>query len=127
MPNNKKKRVFVSFEYEPDKALRDLFVGQSKNPATPFDVIDHSLHEAVKQKDWIEKASEKISQADLMIVLVGKTTYKASGVRKEILIAKDLGIKCVQLIGYRDAKCRRVADAGRMYRWTWQNLEKILS
>lgn len=41
-----KKRVFVSFDFDNDKTLKDFIVGQSKLPDSPFDVADHSLKEA---------------------------------------------------------------------------------
>lgn len=37
-----KKRVFISFVME-DVKLRDLMVGQSKNPNTPFEFVDMSI------------------------------------------------------------------------------------
>lgn len=122
----KKTCVFISFEFGPDKALRDLLLGQSKHPETPFDVIDNSLHEAKRESEWKAKATEKIKPADVMIVLIGPTTYKAPGVLKEIEIAHELNKKIVQLIGYKNGKYKRVPGAGILYRWTWENLQKIL-
>lgn len=119
-------RVFISFEFEQDKGLRDLLIGQSRNDATPFEVIDHSLHEQQPEKEWAQKAASMIARADIVIVIVGPTTYKAKGVLTEIAIARRLHKRVVQLIGYKDRTYRRVANAGYLYRWTWKNLEKIL-
>ncbi len=38
-----KKRVFVSYDFDNDKTLKDFIVGQSRLPDSPFEVIDHSL------------------------------------------------------------------------------------
>ena len=119
--------MFISFDFDNDKALKDLLIGQSKNDDSPFEVIDHSLQEAAPERGWEIKAGNQIRQADRVIVLVGADTYRASGVLKEVRIARKLGKKIVQMIGYKDKTYKRVPDAGVLYRWTWDNLKKILS
>ena len=121
------KKVFISFDFDQDRALRDLLVGQSKNPGSPFEVIDSSLHEAAPEKNWPDKAREKIKAADIVIVIVGALTCHAKGVQEEVKIARELNKKIVQLIGHKDQACPRVPNAGILYRWTWDNLQKILS
>lgn len=61
-----------------------------------------------------------------VIVLVGAATHRAPGVLKEVSIAREKGKKVVQVIGHQDDVHRRVAGAGVLYRWTWDNLKKIL-
>lgn len=121
------KKVYICFEYDKDKTLKDLLIGQSRNHETPFEVSDHSLKEAAPEKDWEEKAMNKIKRVDQVIVLLGATTHRAPGVLKEVAIARDLGKKVVQLIGYKDQKYKRVQGAGVLYKWTWHNLKKILN
>lgn len=121
-----RKKVFISFEYESDRALKDLLIGQSRNDESPFEVIDGSLKEAAPENNWEEKAEGRIKIVDIVIVLVGATTHKAPGVKKEIAIARRLKIRIVQIIGYKDGKHKRVPNAGRLYHWTWDNLQKIL-
>ncbi len=123
---NKKKKVFISYEHDRDKALKDLLIGQAHNPQCPFEVIDNSLVEAAKEDSWEETAKTHIRRADLMIVLVGVSTWRAPGVIKEIRLARSLGKKVIQLIGHKDRPHHRVKGAGYLYRWTWDNLEKIL-
>jgi hypothetical protein len=65
-------------------------------------VIDHSLKEAAPMKTWEDKARVAIKRSDIVLVLVGQYTYKASGVLKEIKMAREEGIPIVQMIGYRD-------------------------
>jgi len=120
------KKVFISFDFDEDKALKDLLIGQAKNPLCPFEVIDSSLKEPAPEKDWEEKAEANIAKADLVIVLVGARTHQAHGVLKEIKIARKQKKKIVQLIGHKDGKHKRVPNAGILYSWTWKNLEKLL-
>jgi MTH538 TIR-like domain (DUF1863) len=120
------KKVFISFDFDQDKALKNLLIGQALNSACPFDVIDSSLKEAAPEKRWEEKAKAKIRRADLVIVLVGTHTHQAHGVLREVRLARSEKKKVVQLIGHKDRRHRRVPGAGILYHWTWENMQKIL-
>ena len=122
-----KTKVFVSFDYDNDKILRDFIIGQAKNPDSPFDVADHSLKEESPEKDWAEKARRAISRSDVFIVMLGSKTKKAPGVLKEVKIANDLNKRKFQIIGYKEgSEDWAVPNAGRVYRWDWDNLKKLL-
>ncbi|MBE0623491.1 MAG: TIR domain-containing protein [Burkholderiales bacterium] len=122
-----KKRVFVSFDFDNDRVLKDFVIGQSKHEDSPFEVIDHSLKEAAPEKDWEKKAAAAIARSEIVLVMVGVKTHKASGVLKEIAMARNAGVKIVQVIGYKDGNYTPVPDAGRLYAWNWENLKKLLS
>jgi hypothetical protein len=121
-----KKKVFVSFDFDNDKILKEFLIGQSKNSDSPFEVTDVSLKEAAPEKDWEEKAKVKIKSADVVIVMVGPQTHKAPGVLKEVKFANELKKKIIQLIGYKDGDYTRVEGAGTLYSWNWENLKKLL-
>jgi hypothetical protein len=123
----KKKRVFISFDFDNDRILRDFMLGQARLPDSPFEVIDYSLKEAAPERNWEAKASAAIARSDIVIVMVGKSTHRASGVLKEIAMAREAGVQVVQIIGYRDGDYTPVSNAGRLYAWNWQNLKKLLS
>lgn len=122
-----KKRVFVSFDYDNDRVLKDFIIGQSKNDDSPFEIIDHSLKEAAPERDWEKKAAAAISRAEIVLVMVGAKTHRAQGVLKEVAMARKAGVKIVQIIGYKDGDYTPVPDAGRLYAWNWDNLKKLLS
>ncbi|MEQ1882455.1 MAG: TIR domain-containing protein [Burkholderiales bacterium] len=121
-----KKRVFVSFDFDNDKALKDFIIGQARNPDSPFEVIDTSLKEAQPMKTWEDKARVAIKGSDIVLVMVGPNTYKAPGVLKEVKMAREAQVPIVQVIGYKDGNYTAVADAGRLYAWNWDNLKKLL-
>lgn len=121
-----KKRVFVSFDFDNDKVLKDFIIGQSKLNDSPFEVIDTSLKEAAPMKTWEEKARAAIKRSDLVIVMVGPQTHKAPGVLKEVAMAREEDISIVQVIGYKDGNYTAVPNAGRLYAWNWENLKKLL-
>ncbi|MHB1428958.1 MAG: TIR domain-containing protein [Rhodocyclaceae bacterium] len=122
-----KKRVFVSFDFDNDRTLKEFIIGQSRNADSPFEVIDHSLKEAAPEKDWEKKAGTAIARSDIVLVMVGPKTHKAHGVLKEVAMARAAGVKIVQIIGYRDGNYTPVPDAGRLYAWNWDNLKNLLS
>ena len=120
------KRVFVSFDFDNDSSLHGAVVGQSKNPDSPFEIVDCSLKEEAPQSTWEARARRAIKGADIVLVMVGVDTFKAPGVLKEVEMARDEEIPIVQVIGYSDKKCTQVPNAGRRYAWTWENLKKVL-
>ena len=123
-----KKRVFVSFDFDNDKTLKEFIIGQARLPDSPFDVADHSLKEAQPQRDWEAKARQAIARAEVFLVMLGPRTRYASGVLKEVKMAIDLGKPRYQIIGYSNGSSDwAVSGGGRVYSWNWDNLKKLLS
>ena len=123
-----KKRVFVSFDFDNDKTLKDFMIGQAKLDDSPFEAIDFSLKEAAPEKDWLDKARSAISRSDVFLVILGPKTRNAPGVLKEVKLANELKKSKFQVIGYKDgSEDWAVPDAGRVYRWNWENLKTLLS
>jgi len=123
----RKRRVFVSFDFDNDKALKDFIVGQVKNEDFPFEITDMSMKEAAPEKEWLEEAEERIKRSDTMLIMLGPKTNKAPGVLKEVKIASKLEKNRFQMIGYKDGDYTPVSDGGRVYSWNWDNLKKLLA
>jgi hypothetical protein len=123
-----KTKVFVSYDFDNDKVLKDFIIGQAKLPDSPFEVSDHSLKEAAPERDWQTKARTAITRAEKFIVMLGPRTRNAPGVKREVAIAKELGKPRFQIIGYRDGwRDWAIPDAGVTYSWNWDNLKKLLA
>lgn len=120
------KRAFISFDFDEDQVLKHFFAGQFRLPESPFSAADWSMKEEAPQANWEREAESRISRSDIVIVLVGPKTHRASGVRKEVAIARELRKPIVQIIGYKDSHPTPVPNAGRLIRWSWANLKKIL-
>ena len=82
-------RTFISFDFDHNETEKYLFVGQSKNSKTPFDIEDWSSKSSLPQSQWEKIIEDKINKCNLMIVLVGKNMASANGVKKEISFAKN--------------------------------------
>ena len=50
-----KTKVFISFDFDNDKKLKDFFIGQAGLPNSPFEVADWSLKEEQPEKEWEKK------------------------------------------------------------------------
>jgi len=123
-----KKKVFISFDFDNDKALKEFMVGQAKLEDSPFEVSDYSLKEAAPEKDWLDRARSAIGRAEVFIIMLGSKTKNASGVLKELKIADEKGKNKFQIVGYRDgSEDWAVPGGGRVYRWNWDNLKKLLA
>lgn len=123
----RKTKVFVSFDFHHDRRLKTLIINQAKDPRSNFDIIDTSLVEAAPEKLWEKKAEALIRKADIVLVITGEYTLSAQGVLKEIDIAKQYDKKIVQILGYQNKHCRPIKRAGRVYKWNWENLSKLLN
>lgn len=82
-------RAFISFDFDHDETEKILFVGQSKNSKTPFSIEDWSSKSSLPQPEWEELIKGKINKCNMLIVLSGQTMASATGVSKEITMAKD--------------------------------------
>jgi len=123
-----KKKVFVSFDYHNDRGISSFVMGQAKLLTSPFWGADWSMKEASPQHKWEEEAERRIRQCDIILIMVGKQTYKAEGVLKEVELARKYDKQVAQIIAYSDlANPTPVADAGRLYRWNWENLKTLLN
>lgn len=122
-----KKKVFVSFDFDNDRVLKDFIIGQARLADSPFEVVDHSLKEAAPEPEWPKKARAAIKRSELVLVMVGRHTHKAQGVLKEVVMAREEGVPIVQIIGYKDGNYTAVSNAGRLYSWNWDNLKRLLA
>ncbi len=122
----KKVRAFISFDYDNDKGIKELLVGQSKNDDTPFEIADWSVKDHLTG-DWKEKVRAKIKQTDQVIVLCGKNN--ATGVNAEVKLAQEESKSYFLLKGYKDKTCIKPNTAkstDKMYGWTWPNLKTLI-
>lgn len=122
-------RVFTAFDYDHDESLRNLLIGQSKHPDSPFEMHDWSVKDPFPG-DWKARVRAKIRSVDQVIVLCGEHTHTATGVSAELTIAREEGKPYFLLWGYSDKTCTKPTSAtayDRIYRWTWDNLKALIA
>jgi len=102
-------------------------MGQAKLQTSPFSGVDLSMREAAPQQNWEAVAEGRIKRSNLVLVMVGSNTYKAQGVLKEVAMARKYNIPIAQIIAYKNLTSPTpVPNAGRLYRWNWENLQTLL-
>lgn len=122
------KRAFISFDFDHDEDLRNLLVGQSRNPDTPFEIQDWSVKEPMTG-DWKEKVRRRIRSSDLTIVICGQYTHLAAGVAAELTITRDENHPHFLLWGRAEKACTKPSTAlssDKVYKWTWDNLKALI-
>lgn len=123
-----KKRAFISFDFDHDEDLRNMLVGQAKNPDSPFEISDWSLKEPLSG-DWKDKVRVRIRKTEVVIVICGHHTDTASGVSEELSIAQDERIPYFLLWGRKEGTVKKPKTAlasDKIYNWTWDNLKSLI-
>lgn len=125
--SDKLARVFVSFDYDHDRALKTMLVGQSRLAASPFKIADWSLKQ--ESRGWRADARRRIERSDLVIVICGRHTHEAAGVADEIAIAKTAGVRYELLRGRKEGFVRRPKGTSwlfdEIHPWTWKGLRAM--
>lgn len=122
-----KVRAFISFDYDNDKSIKELLVGQSKHSDTPFEIADWSVKEHLTG-DWKEKVRQRIKKTEQIIILCGQNN--ATGVNAEVKLAQEENKPYFLLTGYKDKTCVKPKTAkasDKIYNWTWENLKILLN
>lgn len=123
-----KKRVFISFDFDHDEGAKIMLAGQAKLSDSPFDFKDASVKEPLTG-DWKEKVERRMDNIDVVIVLCGEHTHKASGVTAELTIAQGKKMPYFLLEAYPDKTCTKPTSAkssDKVYKWTWNNLMTLI-
>lgn len=122
------KRVFISFDYDNDEDVKIMLAGQAKLPDSPFDFTDASVKDHLPG-DWKDKVRRRMDNIDVVVILCGEHTHKASGVAAELTIAQEKDKPYFHLAAYGDKTCTKPSSAkptDKMYKWTWDNLKKLI-
>ena len=54
--------AFVSFDFDYDETEKNLFIGQSRNSMTPFNIKDWSSKSSLPQHQWEALIKDKINK-----------------------------------------------------------------
>ena len=123
-------RALISFDYDHNETEKNLFVGQSKHSKTPFSIQDWSAKASMPQSQWEAIVKEKINKCNMLIVLVGKTMASATGVAKEIQMAKDQNVPVFGVyVGGADKDSNLPAglNRNRTIAWIWENIASAIT
>ncbi|HUT67668.1 MAG TPA: TIR domain-containing protein [Dehalococcoidales bacterium] len=119
-----KTKVFASYDYEHDSGMLGNLIAQSKRPDFQFSINNLSLKG--KMSDWQQQARKAIEECDVFIVLLRENTHQASGVQREVKMAREMNRRRFQL-REKGHNPKPFEDCGEVVAWTKKNLQKYLS
>lgn len=105
-----------------------MLAGQAKLPDSPFDFTDASVKDHLTG-DWKDKVRRRMDNIDVVVILCGEYTHKASGVAAELTIAQEKDKSYFHLAAYQDKTCTKPSSAksgDKVYNWTWDNLKTLI-
>lgn len=124
--NNRKVRVFLSFEFDKDNDLHRNFYAQAET-CSEYEIIDTSLNEQYHpDAAWLKKARKKITQSDIVIVMLGDDTQNAPGVIKEVNEARQQKKRIFQ-IRPQQRPSGEVKGAGEVISWKWTQIDAMIT
>ncbi len=122
-------RAFISFDFDNNSTEKILFAGQTKNSRTPFCVQDWSSKSSLPQNEWQALIEEKINKCNMLIVLVGKNMASATGVTKEIKMAKDQNVPIFGVYVGGANSLSNLPDGlprNRTIAWDWEKIASAI-
>lgn len=123
------KRAFISFDFDHDEELRNALIGQARNPDSPFEIADWSVHERF-DANWKARVRERIRRTELTIVICGEHTHTADGVATELTITREERKPYFLLWGRPRKTChkpRMALKSDKIYEWSWDNLKLLIA
>jgi hypothetical protein len=115
-----KTKLFVSFAPE-DKKEGNMLGEQCRNPFSTFEVIGGS-EEGQGNGDWETQTRERMKQARVVLMIVGKNTAKAANVIWEIKVAREEGIPVIGVYvdkAYQES-LPETFGSGPVIEWNWE-------
>lgn len=123
-------RVFVSFDFDHNETEKNLFIGQSKNSKTPFNIEDWSSKSSLPQNQWEALIKDKINKCNMLIVLSGQTMASASGVAKEIKMARDQDVPVFGIYvdgANSNSNLPTGLQRNRTISWNWESIANAIN
>jgi hypothetical protein len=123
-------RAFISFDVDNNSDEKVLFAGQAWHSKTPFSHEDWSAKSAMPQAEWENIVRAKINKTHMLIVLVGRHMATATGVAKEIEMARSQNVPIFGV--YVDnAGTSSTLPPGlprsRVIPWTWDGIASAVN
>ncbi len=117
-------RIFVSFEFDKDKNLKNSFFQQAQT-FTQHRIKNESLREFYPDEGWQQKARKAIEKCDVVIVLIGEDTHNAPGIKTELQIAGRLN-KPIFQVRPQGRTYTGVPSLGEPIPWRWKDINEEL-
>ncbi len=122
-----KRKVYICFDYDHDKDIKESLVAQAKLNDLPFEIIDMSIQAPIDE-NWKKEARLRIKKCEHVIVLCGKSTSSALGVAAELTIVQEEKIPYFLLKGRKGPgveKPKNAKTTDEIHSWKWKSIIKL--
>jgi len=94
---SRRKKIFVSYDYDNDRHYRYLLSAWDANRTFAFSFDDHStpLINSTNGARIRAAITRRLQAADYLLVIVGQRTHRSKWVAWEITKAKELGLRLI--------------------------------
>ncbi|PHR18659.1 MAG: hypothetical protein COA41_09650 [Sphingopyxis sp.] len=120
-------RIFTSFAIE-DISLRDLFIGQSRNSRTNFELTDYAVKKPW-ENSWKTQCRTRIKSCRGVVGIVTPNSRAADGQLWELKCAYEELVPTMLIYGNEAAKTVTYPapiSGRRINLWNWTNIEKFI-
>lgn len=94
--------IFISFDYAHDLATKNRLVAEWKSEECPIWIKDCSLEVPVTDSRWQPEALKRIDSAKAVLVICGRNTHSADGVKTEVQMALQKGKPVLYLQAFKE-------------------------
>ncbi|MEE8517712.1 MAG: hypothetical protein V3S98_01140 [Dehalococcoidia bacterium] len=122
-----KRKVYVSFDYERDRAFCDFFTDQGGESGATWQVAHSSHAYDGSNHEWLIATTRGIKRCEVLVAILGPTAFRSPGVLKEIQIAEILKKTVFQIIPYGVGKPNIIPTAGRVIRWDFEAVKRFMA
>lgn len=115
-------KIYVSFAPE-DKKEGTTLGDQCRNPFSTFDIIGGS-EEGQGNENWETQTRERIKQARVVLMFIGKNTANAANVVWEIKVAREAGIPVLGVFANKEYQesVPETFGSGPVIEWNWEHV-----
>lgn len=122
---SKKPRAFISFWFDEDKTIKELFVWQIRLKDSPFEFEDWSAKKPWDEETRKDDCEEKMKKCDLVLVVCWPKTHNCSGVKTEIKIAHKIWLKVFWIDTTNTWRIKRPEWIDKKCPWRWNDIKDI--
>ncbi len=95
-----KKKVYISFDFQNDRAFKNELVSASQAKDASFKIANWSTKPVNIGPKWLKETKYHIGRCDAFVVVIGENTEMAEGVRHELDIAETIGKLIIPLLAH---------------------------
>lgn len=95
-----KKKIYISYDFANDRALKNELVAASQADGANFKIANWSMKPADLNAKTLKDVKFHISKCDALVIIVGENTETSQAVKHELELAKALDKPIITLLAH---------------------------